>query len=167
MYPIQRRNYRDGINYMLVLLIGGITIALVLSVIMNIGSFRLCQQGVITKRMTAIEEIASMDVLISDKTGTLTLNKLSVDKNLTEVYAKGVEKDNVLLFAARASRTENQDAIDTAIVGMLSDPKEVCIMNFETLLFLCFFLCFLTFEETDFSNFSSFFFFFFFQELEL
>lgn len=44
-----------------------------------------CLQGAITKRMTAIEEMAGMDVLCSDKTGTLTLNKLSVDKNLIEV----------------------------------------------------------------------------------
>lgn len=41
-------------------------------------------QGAITKRMTAIEEMAGMDVLCSDKTGTLTLNKLTVDKNLIE-----------------------------------------------------------------------------------
>ena len=77
--------------------------------------------------MTAIEEMAGMDVLCSDKTGTLTLNKLSVDRNLIEVFAKGVEKEYVILLAARASRTENQDAIDAAIVGMLADPKEVYI----------------------------------------
>ncbi|ESW09110.1 hypothetical protein PHAVU_009G100900 [Phaseolus vulgaris] len=126
MYPIQHRKYRDGIDNLLVLLIGGIPIAMptVLSVTMAIGSHRLSQQGAITKRMTAIEEMAGMDVLCSDKTGTLTLNKLSVDKNLIEVFAKGIEKDFVILLAARASRTENQDAIDAAIVGMLADPKE-------------------------------------------
>uniref|UniRef100_A0A0C9S3K8 Plasma membrane ATPase n=1 Tax=Wollemia nobilis TaxID=56998 RepID=A0A0C9S3K8_9CONI len=126
MYPIQRRKYRDGINNLLVLLIGGIPIAMptVLSVTMAIGSHRLSQQGAITKRMTAIEEMAGMDVLCSDKTGTLTLNKLSVDRNLIEVFAKGVDKETVLLTAARASRTENQDAIDAAIVGTLADPKE-------------------------------------------
>ncbi|CDY51650.1 BnaAnng10900D [Brassica napus] len=126
MYPIQRRKYRDGIDNLLVLLIGGIPIAMptVLSVTMAIGSHKLSQQGAITKRMTAIEELAGMDVLCSDKTGTLTLNKLSVDKNLVEVFCKGVEKDQVLLFAAMASRIENQDAIDAAMVGMLSDPKE-------------------------------------------
>ncbi|KAL1300905.1 hypothetical protein HN51_045535 [Arachis hypogaea] len=126
MYPIQHRKYRDGIDNLLVLLIGGIPIAMptVLSVTMAIGSHRLSQQGAITKRMTAIEEMAGMDVLCSDKTGTLTLNKLTVDKNLIEVFAKGVEKDHVILLAARASRTENQDAIDAAIVGMLADPKE-------------------------------------------
>ncbi|KAL8208659.1 hypothetical protein R6Q57_008071 [Mikania cordata] len=126
MYPIQHRQYRSGIDNLLVLLIGGIPIAMptVLSVTMAIGSHRLSQQGAITKRMTAIEEMAGMDVLCSDKTGTLTLNKLTVDKNLIEVFGKGVDKEQVLLFAARASRTENQDAIDAAIVGTLADPKE-------------------------------------------
>ncbi|KAI3435391.1 Plasma membrane ATPase [Psidium guajava] len=126
MYPIQHRKYREGIDNLLVLLIGGIPIAMptVLSVTMAIGSHRLSQQGAITKRMTAIEEMAGMDVLCSDKTGTLTLNKLSVDRTLIEVFAKGVEKEHVILLAARASRTENQDAIDAAIVGMLADPKE-------------------------------------------
>lgn len=75
---------------LLVLLIGGIPIAMptVLSVTMAIGSHRLSQQGAITKRMTAIEELAGMDVLCSDKTGTLTLNKLTVDKSLVEVSIK-------------------------------------------------------------------------------
>lgn len=42
-----------------------------------------------------------------------------------QVFAKGVDKDLVVLMAARASRLENQDAIDAAIVSMLADPKEV------------------------------------------
>ncbi|CAL4937454.1 unnamed protein product [Urochloa decumbens] len=126
MYAVQHRRYRDGIDNLLVLLIGGIPIAMptVLSVTMAIGSHRLSEQGAITKRMTAIEEMAGMDVLCSDKTGTLTLNKLSVDRGLIEMFAPGVEKDDVVLFAARASRVENQDAIDAAMVGMLSDPRE-------------------------------------------
>ncbi|XP_051123243.1 plasma membrane ATPase 1-like [Andrographis paniculata] len=126
MYPIQHRTYRIGIDNLLVLLIGGIPIAMptVLSVTMAIGSHRLSQQGAITKRMTAIEEMAGMDVLCSDKTGTLTLNKLTVDENIVKVFADGVDASTLILMAARASRTENQDAIDTAIVGKLSDPKE-------------------------------------------
>ncbi|XP_050234126.1 ATPase 9, plasma membrane-type [Mercurialis annua] len=126
MYPIQRRRYRDGIDNLLVLLIGGIPIAMptVLSVTMAIGSHRLSEQGAITKRMTAIEEMAGMDVLCSDKTGTLTLNKLTVDKSLIEVFVKDVDKDTLILYGAMASRVENQDAIDACIVGMLSDPKE-------------------------------------------
>ncbi|KAL0653054.1 hypothetical protein Bca4012_095745 [Brassica carinata] len=126
IYGLQQRGYRVGIDNLLVLLIGGIPIAMptVLSVTMAIGAHRLAQQGAITKRMTAIEEMAGMDVLCSDKTGTLTLNKLSVDKNLIEIFKKGIDKDMAVLMAARAARLENQDAIDTAIVSMLSDPKE-------------------------------------------
>lgn len=126
MFPIQNRKYRDGIDNLLVLLIGGIPIAMptVLSVTMAIGSHRLSEQGAITKRMTAIEEMAGMDVLCSDKTGTLTLNKLTVDKSLIEVFPTDLDKDGVVLLAARASRTENQDAIDGSIVNMLGDPKE-------------------------------------------
>ncbi|WZY87558.1 hypothetical protein YC2023_044293 [Brassica napus] len=126
IYGLQKRAYRVGIDNLLVLLIGGIPIAMptVLSVTMAIGAHRLSQQGAITKRMTAIEEMAGMDVLCSDKTGTLTLNKLTVDKNLIEIFKKGIDKDMAVLMAARAARLENQDAIDTAIVSMLSDPKE-------------------------------------------
>nr|AAD46188.1 plasma membrane proton ATPase [Nicotiana plumbaginifolia] len=126
MYAVQRRSYRTGINNLLVLLIGGIPIAMptVLSVTLAIGSHRLSQQGAITKRMTAIEEMAGMDVLCSDKTGTLTLNRLTVDRNLIEVFQRDMDKDMVVLLAARASRLENQDAIDAAIINVLADPKE-------------------------------------------
>ncbi|KAG6669558.1 hypothetical protein I3843_01G244600 [Carya illinoinensis] len=126
MYPVQKRDYRNGIDNLLVLLIGGIPIAMptVLSVTMAIGSHRLSKQGAITKRMTAIEEMAGMDVLCSDKTGTLTLNKLTVDKTMIEVFVKDVNQDALILLGARASRVENQDAIDACIVGMLGDPKE-------------------------------------------
>ncbi|XP_047335515.1 plasma membrane ATPase 1-like [Impatiens glandulifera] len=87
MYPIQRRSYGTGIDNLLVLLIGGIPIAMptVLSVKVPIGSHRLSRQEAITKKKTAIEEMVGMDVLCSDKIGTLTLNKLTVDINLIEV----------------------------------------------------------------------------------
>ncbi|EOA22158.1 hypothetical protein CARUB_v10002726mg, partial [Capsella rubella] len=126
MCLIQERTYKDVLDNLLVLLIGGIPITLpsLLSKTMNNGFLRLCNQGTLAKRLTAIENMAGMDVLCSNKTGTLTLNKLSVDKNLIEVYAKDVDKDQVLLLAARASRTKDQDAFDTAMVEMLTDPKE-------------------------------------------
>ncbi|KAG0501286.1 hypothetical protein HPP92_001358 [Vanilla planifolia] len=126
MCALHGNKYRRVIDSVLVLLIGGIPIAMptVLSVTMAIGSHRLSQQGAITKRMTAIEEMAGMDVLCSDKTGTLTLNKLKVDKNLVEVFSKEYDKDLLILMAARASRLENQDAIDAAIISMLPDIQE-------------------------------------------
>ncbi|CAN1318476.1 ATPase 8, plasma membrane-type [Linum perenne] len=137
MYAFQHRGYREGIDNLLVLLIGGIPIAMptVLSVTMAIGSHRLSEQGAITKRMTAIEEMAGMDILCSDKTGTLTLNKLTVDKSLIEVFPNGMDADHLILLAARASRVENQDAIDASIVNMLGNSKqiiELCDLKGET-----------------------------------
>lgn len=42
------------------------------------------------------------------------------------MFVKDVDRDTLMLLGARASRVENQDAIDACIVGMLGDPKEVC-----------------------------------------
>lgn len=54
-----------------------------------------------------------------------------------QVFVNGVDKDGLLLAAARASRVENQDAIDASIVNMLGDPKEVLrIMVFQTYILL-------------------------------
>ena len=62
--------------------------------------------------------------LCGDKIGTLTFNKLTVDKSMIEIFSKDVDSDVVILLAARASRVENQDTIDACIVGMLADPGE-------------------------------------------
>ena len=48
---------------------------------------------------------------------------------MLQIFKKGIDKDMAVLMAARAARLENQDAIDTAIVSMLSDPKEVWIQD--------------------------------------
>lgn len=118
MYAGFRFRYRRGINNILVLLIGGIPIAMptVLSVTLAVGAQQLAKYKAIVTRITAIEELAGVTILCSDKTGTLTTNKLTIDKTTVKVYSEyGV--DAVCLLAAYASRTENQDAIDTCVVG--------------------------------------------------
>lgn len=99
-----------------------------LSVTMAIASQVLSKQGTITKRVAAIEEMARMDILCSDTTGTLTSSELTVDKSLIEVFVDEIDKGQVILLAARASRTNSRDATDAAIVEMLADPTEVCSM---------------------------------------
>ncbi|RCH81148.1 plasma membrane H+-ATPase, partial [Rhizopus azygosporus] len=124
MYPKFHYRYRTGIDNILVLLIGGIPIAMptVLSVTLAIGAKQLAEHKAIVTRITAIEEMAAVTILCSDKTGTLTLNKLIVDKPTIKAYAE-FNGDDIILLSAYASRTENQDAIDFCIVNSLPDPK--------------------------------------------
>ncbi len=107
-----RYGYRRGINNLLVLLIGGIPIAMptVLSVTLAIGAKQLSEHKAIVTHVTAIEELAAVTILCSDKTGTLTLNKLVIDKPTVKSYAD-VEIDDIIHYAAIASRMENQDAM--------------------------------------------------------
>ncbi|KIJ99862.1 hypothetical protein K443DRAFT_679618 [Laccaria amethystina LaAM-08-1] len=122
LYAGFRYRYRDGLDNILVLLIGGIPIAMptVLSVTLAVGAQQLAKYKAIVTRITAIEELAGVTILCSDKTGTLTTNKLTIDRNTIQTYGPFSAED-VILLAAYASRTENQDAIDTSVVQALGD----------------------------------------------
>jgi H+-transporting ATPase len=117
-------SYRSGLDNILVLLIGGIPIAMptVLSVTLAVGAQQLAKYKAIVTRITAIEELAGVTILCSDKTGTLTTNKLTIDRSTLRTYA-AFSPDDVILLSAYASRTENQDAIDASVVGALDDTS--------------------------------------------
>ncbi|KIY53270.1 plasma-membrane proton-e [Fistulina hepatica ATCC 64428] len=122
LYAGFRYSYRQGLDDILVLLIGGIPIAMptVLSVTLAVGAQQLAKHKAIVTRITAIEELAGVTILCSDKTGTLTTNKLTIDRNTIRTYGP-FSADEVILLAAYASRTENQDAIDASVVSALGD----------------------------------------------
>ncbi|KAI6038014.1 plasma membrane H+-transporting ATPase [Pisolithus marmoratus] len=124
LYAGFRYPYRRGLNNILVLLIGGIPIAMptVLSVTLAVGAQQLAKHKAIVTRITAIEELAGVTILCSDKTGTLTTNKLTIDKETIRTYGP-FSADDVILLAAYASRTENQDAIDASVVSALGDTS--------------------------------------------
>jgi len=125
LYPAYHYSYRDGLDNILVLLIGGIPIAMptVLSVTLAVGAQQLAKYKAIVTRITAIEELAAVTILCSDKTGTLTTNKLTIDRSTIRIYGPFSVED-VIKLAAYASRTENQDAIDTCVVGSLPEPSK-------------------------------------------
>ena len=110
------QNVLDIIQFALVLTVAAIPAALpaVLSVTMAIGAIALAKKEAIVSKLVSIEEMASMDVLCSDKTGTITKNALTIGG--TKTYAEFSEND-VLLFSALASREEDQDPIDKAILA--------------------------------------------------
>ena len=123
LYAGFRYSYRRGLDNILVLLIGGIPIAMptVLSVTLAVGAQQLAKYKAIITRITAIEELAAITILCSDKTGTLTTNKLTIDRDTIRTYGPFSAED-VVLLAVYASHTKNQDAIDTCVVGAIGDP---------------------------------------------
>jgi len=109
------QNILEIIQFSLILTVASIPAALpaVLSVTMAIGAMALAKKEAIVSKLVAIEEMAGMDVLCSDKTGTITKNALTLGG--TKPYAEFTEND-VLLFSTLASREEDQDPIDKAIL---------------------------------------------------
>ena len=107
-------------QFVLILLVASIPVALpaVMSVTMAIGAYALSRQKAILSRLSAIEELAGVDVLCSDKTGTLTLNQLTVDAASRSDRAKA---DDVLRGAALATQTSSEDPIDLAVLHALKD----------------------------------------------
>jgi H+-transporting ATPase len=109
------------LQFALVLTVAAIPVAMpaVLSVTMAVGARRLAAKEAIVSRLAAIEELAGVDVLCSDKTGTLTQNTLT----LGDPYCLGkVSRDDLVLDGALASRAEDQDTIDMAVIAGVKDP---------------------------------------------
>ncbi|GBE85856.1 plasma-membrane proton-e [Sparassis crispa] len=116
--------YHCGLNNILVLLIGGIAIAMptVLSVTLAVSAQQLAKYKAIIICITVIEELATVTILFSDKMGTLTANKLTIDCETICTYSP-VFAEDIILLSAYTSCMENQDAIDTCIIFAIGNPS--------------------------------------------
>ncbi len=114
----------DLIQFALILTVASIPVAMpaVLSMTMAVGAMLLSKKKAIVTRLESIEEMASMDILCSDKTGTLTQNKLTLGD---VIPFKAADAQEVLLMASLASREENRDAIDEAVLKGMEAKKQL------------------------------------------
>jgi len=108
------------LQFALVLTVAAIPVAMptVLSVTMAVGARLLAKKQAIVSKLVAIEELAGVDVLCADKTGTLTQNKLTLGDPFC---VNGIPPEQVILDGALASRADNNDTIDLAVLGGLKD----------------------------------------------
>ena len=112
------------LQFGLVLIVAAIPAALpaVLSVSMAVGAEVLAKKEAIVSKLVAIEEMAGVDVLCADKTGTITKNELTVG----EVRAlPSYTQEDVLIYATLASREEDKDPIDDTIIARAKSTKGV------------------------------------------
>jgi len=110
------------VQFALILTVASIPVALpaVLSVTMAVGALALSKMKAIVTRLESIEEMAGIDILCSDKTGTLTLNQLTLG---TPVTFAARNPQELILFGALASKEEDRDPIDLAVLAGLADQK--------------------------------------------
>jgi len=110
------------LQFALVLTVAAIPVAMptVLSVTMAVGARLLVKKEAIVTRLAAIEELAGTDILCSDKTGTLTQNKLTLGEPFC---VDGIPPDQVIFNAALASRADNTDTIDLAVLGGVENEE--------------------------------------------
>ncbi len=110
------------VQFALILAVASIPVAMpaVLSVTMAVGALALSRLKAIVSRLESIEEMAGMDVLCSDKTGTLTRNELTLGE---PVLFAAAEARALILAGALASKAEDRDAIDLAVLAGVQDAK--------------------------------------------
>ena len=110
------------VQFALILTVASIPVALpaVLSVTMAVGALALSRMKAIVTHLESIEEMAGIDILCSDKTGTLTQNKLTLGDPVT-FAAKDAQE--LILYGALASKEEDQDPIDLAVLGGIRDKE--------------------------------------------
>jgi H+-transporting ATPase len=114
-----------SLSFCVVLLISSIPIAMrvVCTTTMALGCRVLAEEKAIVARLSAVEEMAGMNMLCSDKTGTLTMNKMELQEDMP-IFSKSIDKHDVLVAAALAARWK----VSVCVRVCVSEKRErVCV----------------------------------------
>jgi H+-transporting ATPase len=111
---LRSESFLHTLQFALILVVAAIPAALpaVLTVTLAVGAVALAKKEAIVSRLTAIEEMAGMDILCADKTGTITQNAISIGEVKT---FPGISEQDVITAAALSSKRESNDPIDIAV----------------------------------------------------
>jgi len=123
---VKRTDVKEAISFTVVLVVASIPVAIeiVCTTTLALGSKELSKHGAIVTRLAAIEDMAGMTMLCSDKTGTLTMNKMMIQEE-TPVYWEGETQYSILRYAAMAAKWHEpaRDALDTMVLGQADLPS--------------------------------------------
>jgi len=122
MLVLRGSDVLTSLSFCVVLLISSIPIAMrvVCTTTMALGCRVLAEEKAIVARLSAVEEMAGMNMLCSDKTGTLTMNKMELQEDMP-IFSKSIDKHDVLVAAALAARWKEppKDALDTLVLNAI------------------------------------------------
>ncbi len=125
----------DLLTLDLSLIIAGIPIALpvVMAIILSIGAAGLAKKMVVVRRLSALQDLANVNMLLTDKTGTLTKNEISVMDVIS--YRNGLSADDLIELARYATSPDTPDAIDAAITKKFEEtgrtPVPANVLHFS------------------------------------
>lgn len=120
IFLLKKASFLELLTLDLSLIIAGIPISLptVMTLIIEFGVLALAAKNVIVRRLSALEDLANVNLLLTDKTGTLTKNKITVQ----DVYAyNGFTHNDVLLYSATLASLESDSPIDVAITERVNE----------------------------------------------
>ena len=139
IYLLRNTDLNDALSFTVVLIVASIPLAIeiVTTTTLAVGSKDMSEHGAIVTRLSAIEDLAGMSILCSDKTGTLTLNKMEIQDD-TPIYVSGETQKSILRFAAMASKWNEppKDALDTLVLNAvdltsLEDVEQLDYLPFD------------------------------------
>ena len=115
----------DLLTLDLSLIIAGIPVALptVMAIVLSIGAVGLSRKLVVVRRLSALQDLANVNLLLTDKTGTLTRNEISITNVIS--YESDLSTNDIVEYAWYATSPSTPNAIDHAVIAMFGSIERI------------------------------------------